>query len=590
MKPIVLINNLTDIDHFIHHFSPDEYRIVTTDITSHIHLQEILGIENWHLSSFIDANDIHEAQKITDRSIPSIITDMDEQLSAALRQNGKEPYTFFSAYLYIFKLHYLEYYCFFQAFSHLLQTSSSPKVMVYPKKMNHFFYTDREITELLRDLFPEYQMESIDVKRQTDEKPLMHQNSKIALMKKFFTKNPLWLWPKLKLKITGFKETLLALALKNRPSLLLFPELYDLTFLKQHRLHYTMIDWEMYRLFFAKKHPLTRPEINFSPFISDHPLDTIAASDMEKFFRQNIGHALEALSQIKTLLSHRKISLIAWGNPPIFGEKAFLFDFLLHQNIPIVGMQHGNCYGDQIRYGHFDSDFNRCDYYFTYGFTHEDLERGYERRKHRCRIIPTGTTRHKIATRTKIPIDILFPITIIKPILMGGVNRTPAAALWNAQHKILRYLDSLQNHHSCYVKPIRGANKRNSPFLIVKHTFEHLRFVDHLSLGEFLNHYLPKIVIIDLPSSPLIDVIGLDTEIFLLADPVNGYETVALEKLRKRVHYYDDIDHLIEGAQAFLEGRIKPKRNEEYIRHYLAQSDSETKILDSIDAIVKGTI
>lgn len=586
MKPILLINDLHDVEHFIQNISPMEYVVVTTDMSAQIHLQENLNIQSRHLSSFISTEEILAAQKITDETIDFITAEMDTHLTSVLREADEEPFSFFSAYLYIFKFHYLEYYCFYLALNNLLNTVSTDKIITYPKKMNHFFRTGREIEDLIQVLFPSYHIKRILDIQKVDEKPLLHQGSKTHLLKKLFSKNILSL-RKIRRKISGLRGTCYSFLSRKRPTVLLFPELYDLTFLKQHPLPYNIIDWNIYQILFAKKQTYRSTKIQFNSPEYDNPLNTIIASDMGKFFQQNHERCAIALQQVRELLSKYNITLIAWGNPPVFGEKAFIFDFLLKQNIPIIGMQHGNCYGDQIRYGHFDSDFNRCDYFFTYGFTQENLEKAYPNQPHRCQIIPTGTTHHKISAKKKTTVDILFPLTIIKPLLMGGVNRRPAHSLCDAQLKILHYLNSLNDSFKCYIKPIQGANKHNSPFLMVKEKFTHVHFVNHLSLSEFLDHYLPKIVIIEFPSSPLIDAIGLDTEIFLLSDPVNQYTQEALELLEKRVHCYDNIDDLIKELEAFLDGSLAPKRNDEYLHHYLSSKDAEIKILSSINDILE---
>ena len=108
-----------------------------------------------------------------------------------------------------------------------------------------------------------------------------------------------------------------------------------------------------------------------------------------------------------------------------------------------------------------------------------------------------------------------------------------------------------------------------------------------MKLEEYLEKYSPRIIIIECPSTPLFDCLQLDAEIFLLNDPIIPFEKYALQEIKKRVHFSEDCTDLIDQLKLFLNGKIKPKRNQEFYNHYVYKNNREKKIINDINQILK---
>ena len=133
-----------------------------------------------------------------------------------------------------------------------------------------------------------------------------------------------------------------------------------------------------------------------------------------------------------------------------------------------------------------------------------------------------------------------------------------------------------------------GSNYQNCSVLPVLKKLKNLKIINNVPLTEFLKKYLPKGVLMEVPSQPLFDVLPLDTEIFLMGNPVYPYEEKALEELKMRVHYCEDIDSLISKIDLFLEGKLEKKRDGTFYKHYMYKERTEENILGLVNALAAG--
>ena len=106
-----------------------------------------------------------------------------------------------------------------------------------------------------------------------------------------------------------------------------------------------------------------------------------------------------------------------------------------------------------------------------------------------------------------------------------------------------------------------------------------------MPLNSFLKKYHPKIILIELPSSPLYDALPLDSEIFLLDNPIIPYDKNALEQLQKRVHYCQDVFEMIAKLDLFLKGGLTKKRDQCFYHHYMFKDNTQKNILSLIDKL-----
>ncbi|WP_321491575.1 hypothetical protein [uncultured Desulfobacter sp.] len=309
-----------------------------------------------------------------------------------------------------------------------------------------------------------------------------------------------------------------------------------------------------------------------------NPLMKLLLQDIKEDFYNNIDSHLNSLEMLKELDNVYSIVCGIWGLPPAFGLKSLIFEYLSHRKIEIIGRQHGSLQGVQYRPWQFDSEFLRCNYYLSYGFDRNDLKRVYPNKAFQVEVLPYGKPKSENKFISKREIDILFPMTNSLSIIDGGAARLPCDQLAQRQLELLEYLSSLKGF-SVYVKlMVNSKNYQSCAVLPILEKKYNIKVVDNVSLTDFLSSYSPKIVIIEFVSTPLYDVLHLDSEIFLMDDPVHPYENNALHELQKRVHFADKTSEMIHMLDSFLKGDLKPKRDNTYKNHYLSKKNTSKKV------------
>jgi len=139
-----------------------------------------------------------------------------------------------------------------------------------------------------------------------------------------------------------------------------------------------------------------------------------------------------------------------------------------------------------------------------------------------------------------------------------------------------------------YIKLYPFATEETYSILPVLKRFKRLKIVDHLTLKEFVEDFAPKAVIMEYPSTPLYEVIHLDTEIFLLDSDIGPFEKTAFEELEKRAYCYNDVDNMIEGIKLFNNFELDKKRDKTFYNHYVCSNDSQEKIIEFIKSTIEN--
>ena len=105
-------------------------------------------------------------------------------------------------------------------------------------------------------------------------------------------------------------------------------------------------------------------------------------------------------------------------------------------------------------------------------------------------------------------------------------------------------------------------------------------------LTEFLEKYNPRGALIEIPSTSLFELLGLDIEIFLMNNYLCPFEKQALEKLKKRVHYSEDINEIIKNLDFFLKGKLVEKRDQTFYNHYVYKKNTKENIVQLVDSLI----
>ncbi len=281
---------------------------------------------------------------------------------------------------------------------------------------------------------------------------------------------------------------------------------------------------------------------------------------------QNANSLLLPLAHVHLLLQSQAVSAAAWDAPLITRPQLnVLAELLLCSGIPVLGRQHGANYVDQnLGAIHFDSDFNRCTHFFTYGFGPQEFAATYPMAKARCAFIPAGNPPLEVKRRQRV-VDIVFPITNCSPLFQ--LARIPENELTRRQSRILQAME-LRQDLKCVVKPPLYFGEDNFAHL---ETLRRLRYVRvaRATWTDYLERFRPRLVVFEIASTPLFEALPLDVDIFLMLDPIFPFAESALAMLKKRVHVFPAAEDLAEAIRRYGIEPMPRLRDKTYYSAYV---------------------
>ncbi|KWT91063.1 hypothetical protein [Candidatus Magnetominusculus xianensis] len=565
--------------------------IFSTSSSVDVYLKEVHNIKCQCLSKFLNEDEIKKAMDYTTAVIDEILLALDNTVSAEINKAYGLDMNFFSAlYSYSGKHHFAEYYFFIISLKHFIELHKPDEpneIIIYNFDFSATFpgiSTDMAyIINQLSQLFGGYDIKIIsyhNIKRRQ-----RNYFKELSIVFRRLKKMPLYMINRLiyvlssSLRHKGFSA--------KKKTILLSEPLYEIEFIKSRLNKYNVITDK-----FAEDTGIkVTQNINSIPAgirhnINGDSLANIFIKDITESFNKNIVSYLNTVDALRSINKQYPICLGIWGCSPWDGTRAIIFEYLRSVNIKTAGSQHGCLFGEAFIPWQFNTDFNRCDYFFSYGFTKNDLKKLYPEKKINIDVLPFGKVNIIPRKRKRQAIDILFPVTNTLSMLQGGIVRTPPDRLTRIQIEIISYLDSIDGINA-YVKPFMNSTVENCSVFTLLNKVKRLKVVYDMKLDEFLQIYSPRAVVIEFPSQPLVEVIHLNTEIFLLSDPINPYAEDVLELLKKRVHYFDSTEGLIAALDLFLNGTLEKKRDNSYMNHYVCKDNTKENILKSIYALIE---
>lgn len=233
--------------------------------------------------------------------------------------------------------------------------------------------------------------------------------------------------------------------------------------------------------------------------------------------------------------------------------------------IPVITWQHGAAYPPNYSRMIPFNEMMNSDVHFTFG-------EGYARfdRKFGCRIIPVGSydlERLFFSTgKRKKEFDILYVTASYAGNLLYSSTSTDNK-LWKAQKEILDML-AKQKHLKVAVK--LHPNSKDDHVIYKYLGEENIEiFKDERTYRDIMRH--SKVVIVDYPSTTMLEAMAAGKEMFVLSDQVKLTEEQK-ELLRKRVYLYETPGELKEAIQKYVNGEIidnPPERtNNEFLIRY----------------------
>lgn len=560
--------------------------LFSTNSSVDVYLREAHHVTCHVLSNSFTADEIINNLERLSKVVDCILFSLDEKITPIINEHfGLRMKFFMPLYSYLGKHHFLVYLCFAESIKKIIHIYNLESISFYDHRFNSFIDLDSDM-EYFLSFFP-FDIET-SVLRSFQRDSLL----RLRLERLMTIINKLKQRPFGKIK-KAFKRSMYSLRCQRfsnkKKTILLYEYLYDLDFLKEKLLKYNIL----YKVPSGIKcnDSITKFNINFkeSDFVGENndPLMQIFLEDIKKDFKKNIVGYINGIATLRSINKKYPISLGIWGNPPLLKLKALVFEFLKSENIKVVGAQHGSLYGDSFHPWHFDSDFDRCNYFISYGFTKEDLDRLYPGHEVKCKVLPLGKASFAKRNRFRKDIDILFPIAASSSMFDVGMKRIPPHQLAERQIMILEYLNSLKGL-TVYVKPLPFSTLKNCSVLPIFKRLKNIKVVYNMFLTEFLRRYTPRAILMEFPSMPLFESLCVDSEIFLMGDCTHPLEEQAFDKLKKRIHYSEEINEMIKKLDLFFKGKLEKKRDQAFYNHYIYRQDSKENILGVIDTLING--
>jgi hypothetical protein len=266
------------------------------------------------------------------------------------------------------------------------------------------------------------------------------------------------------------------------------------------------------------------------------------------------------------VLGRYPIVAAAWDAPLITRQPLNLVnEVLLVAGLRVLGRQHGANYIDQ-RLGtiHFDSDFNRCTHFFSYGAGPQEFALAYPGRRHRCEVIPAGNPALPFAGAPRRT-DIAYPIANCVPLYY--LCRIPESEHVRRQAAILAAMESRRDLR-CEVKPPPGFSHRSFAHSEALAALEHVRVVEG-RWTDYLAAMQPRLVIFEVASTPLTEVLPYDVDIFVMLDPLFPFTENALAMLARRAHVFASIEDLSNAIRRYGREPLARLRDSSYYDTYV---------------------
>lgn len=595
-KAAVILHSIQDAEHCVQHRSKENTLLFSTHSCVDMYLKESYGLTCKCLSSFFDIDEMISRRVTSYRLVDEVLALLDKRITPQINQSAGLKIDYFrTLYSFAGRYQFANYVFFVEALRRMCDYHKIESVHLYDRCFNSFLDTDMDMGSLaalfLRDLPCEI-IRYIPEKQHLCRSWQLFKTDSISLSKRL--KNPLGTLEKIYEKIAikaRFQE-----AKKFSPqkkTILISEPLYELKFLIHEKLieRYNIVYYNNNgRCLMEGRTLVDIPEINMGfEYVQGDcgdytPYANLLISDISSDFAKNIRDYLINVQKLAVLHRRHPISLGIWGIDPCVGDRAIRYGYLQSEGVKILGAQHGGLYGETLNI-QYEAAFERCDYFIGYGFTKEDLSRLAPDRVVKAEILPIGKTNLVRRQKKNKHIDILFPITNTVAMLEAGMRRIPPDRLTERQMRLLNYLNSLKDT-VVYVKPFANVDHANLSVWTMLKKLGNLHLCDHLNLNSFLQKVHPRAVLMEYPSQPLWEVMHLDTEIFLMGDPVQPWESQALEEVQRRVHYSEDTGETIQMIDSFLRGEITRKRDSTFFNHYVSREHVKENILKTIESLM----
>ncbi len=295
----------------------------------------------------------------------------------------------------------------------------------------------------------------------------------------------------------------------------------------------------------------------------------------EKFLQANIGTMVNVWDQIKSWDLRYQFAALLWDSPTVVDvRKSVISEFFSVVKKPRIGVQHGGAYGcKHYGYAHFDSDFDNCEYFFSYGYTNADLVREFNGRKTRSKILvpPKGRNRSLKSTEEvgeRIKVLYVFPENNEVPFFQLARPNRIDEFLFEFQKKIVTKLSQYKKEKVMLKFP--PGNFNNHPLRVFIERLEHAFIIDTVPFTDVLKKYSPEYILIDVISSPLEQSLPSQSQYLLYNNPCSLLTEDAFDLLSKRAVLTSDEEEFLAYIDKIFNNSFPKKDvfNTEYMEKY----------------------
>jgi|GEM_PF-4094568 len=318
---------------------------------------------------------------------------------------------------------------------------------------------------------------------------------------------------------------------------------------------------------------------------------------ISEFYRLKLPDIVRYWRQAEHIFKKHRIEMAFWNNAPHRYPAGIVKEFLRIRGIPISGMQHGGKAGtNEIMPRLIASEFNDCDYYFSYGFTEDDigLAKGAARLR---RIIPIGSSQilslvsKNDSGAMKEEVDIIFPAQMSSEVFFTQ-SETMNPRILEFQKRIIDTLAHSKAGKIILKFPFGQYGKSALGVYIEKRYPKRFMIVDHLSFTKCLEMYRAKTILIEEQSTPLNEAIFTESDIIVYNNPRWCELTKkAFDLLSKRAVVCNGEDAFLSALKDALEGRLEKRdlKDREFWQRYCVYKSSPKEDLKlAIDSLINN--
>jgi hypothetical protein len=299
---------------------------------------------------------------------------------------------------------------------------------------------------------------------------------------------------------------------------------------------------------------------------------------IKRFYERKMPNILNYWKAAKELHNTTAIDMVCWGNPPHRYPAGIVNEFFRLNNVPRFGMQHGGVYGSNyMGQAFYDLDLNHCDYYFSYGFGRDVIERRYPAEKKIPVVIPVGSVAisdfaksYNSKGNKNKHVNILYLIGVtFENIFFASEFTIPS--IYKLQTKII---DKLASFPKCRIvlKFLCGTydNHYLKQYIEARYP-DKFTVIDNISFKKSLEIYNPDLVLIEQQSTPLNESLVTKSHILVYNDSMFlSLTDEAAFLLQKRAIVCNTIEDFLNKVEDFMKGRreIKDLNNTEFMEKY----------------------